>query len=273
VGASPSPLAPSRYTPPVPPLWFYVALAGALGLITGSYLNVVAHRLPRGVSTIAPRSRCPWCRAPIAARDNIPVLSWLMLHGRCRACGAPISPRYPIVEALTGGLFALCVVRFGITLEAVASMLFCGLLLALALIDLEFFLLPDRLTIPGILLGLALQPWLPATSFLDSMLGAISGAGVLILLINVWYWLRGNEGMGLGDVNMLAMIGAFLGWRHMLLTLVLAAVVGAITGIALLIMRRAEWQSQLPFGVFLAIAAGIALFAGDLLLAFYSALT
>jgi len=254
----------------VPSFWLFVALAGAIGLITGSYLNVVAHRLPRGVSTVTPRSRCPWCRAPVRALDNIPVLSWLLLRGKCRACGAPISPRYPVVEALTGALFALCVVRFGITPEAAASIIFCSLLVVLALIDVDFYLLPDRLTMPGILLGLALQPWLPATSFVDAVFGAIGGAGILILVVNAWYWLRGDEGMGLGDVNMLAMIGAFLGWRHMLLTLVLAAVIGALVGIVLLILRRAEWQSRLPFGVFLAAAGLIALLAGDWLLALYS---
>ena len=249
-----------------------VVYAALLGLVTGSYLNVAIHRLPRGESTVRPRSRCPWCGGGIRARDNLPVLSYLLLKGRCRNCGAPISWRYPAFEALTALLFVAVLWRFGVTLEALVALVFGCLMLVLAAIDFDHFLLPDRLTLPGILVGLAAQPWLPRTSFLDAVLGVAIGAGMLILLINFWYWLRGEEGMGMGDVNMLAMVGAFLGWQGVLVTFALGTVVGALVGLALLASRRLELRGRLPFGLFLAIGALVALFVGDRLVAAYAGL-
>lgn len=246
--------------------------AALLGLVAGSYLNVVIHRLPRGESTVRPRSRCPWCGGGIRARDNLPILSYLLLKGRCRRCGAPISWRYPAFEALTATLFVAVVEHFGATLEALVSLVFVCLMLALAAIDIDHFLLPDKLTLPGILVGLAAQPWLPRTGFLDAVLGVAIGAGLLILVINFWYWLRGEEGMGMGDVNMLAMVGAFLGWQGVLVTFVLGTVAGALCGLALLATRRLELRGRLPFGLFLAIGALIALFVGDRLVAAYAGL-
>jgi leader peptidase (prepilin peptidase)/N-methyltransferase len=243
--------------------------AALLGLVTGSYLNVVIHRLPRGESTVLPRSHCPWCGGGIRARDNLPVLSYLLLKGRCRRCGAPISWRYPAFEGLTALLFVGVVERFGVTLQALAVLIFGCLLLVLAAIDLDHFLLPDRLTLPGILVGLAAQPWLPRTSLLDAALGIAVGAGLLILLINFWYWLRHEEGMGMGDVNMLAMVGAFLGWQGVIITFALATVTGAIAGLVLLASRRLEMRGRLPFGLFLALGALVALFAGPQLVAAY----
>lgn len=246
--------------------------AALVGLVTGSYLNVVIHRLPRGESTVMPRSRCPWCGGGIRARDNLPVLSYLLLRGRCRRCGAPISWRYPAFEALTAVLFVAIVERFGLTLEALVSLLFGCLMLVLAAIDFDHFLLPDRLTLPAILVGLAAQPWLPRTSFLDAVLGVAIGAGLLILLINFWYWLREEEGMGMGDVNMLAMVGAFLGWQGVLVTFALGTVAGAICGLALHFSGRLELRGRLPFGLFLALGALVALFFGDRLVAYYTGL-
>lgn len=245
------------------------AAAALAGLVLGSFLNVVIHRLPRGRSTVKPRSGCPYCLAPLKARDNVPILSFLLLRGRCRACSAPISWRYPVVEGLTAVLYVACAARFGATPEALIAALFCTLMLVLAAIDAEHFLLPDKLTLPGIVAGVALQPWLPRTTVLDSLLGVLGGAGALILLINYWYWIRGEEGMGLGDVNMLAMIGAFLGWQGAILSLVAAALVGALTGILLLVGGRAGMGSRLPFGVFLAGGALIALFLGPQVLEIY----
>jgi len=246
--------------------------AALLGLVTGSYLNVVIHRLPRGESTVLPRSRCPYCAGGIRARDNLPVLSYLLLRGRCRRCGAPISWRYPAFEAATALLFVGIVERFELTVEALVALVFGCLLLVLAAIDLDHLLLPDRLTLPGILVGLAAQPWLPRTSFLDAVVGVAVGAGLLILLINFWFWLRHEEGMGMGDVNMLAMVGAFLGWQGVLVTFALATVTGALSGLALLAAGRLELRGRLPFGLFLALGALLALFAGDRLLAAYTGL-
>jgi leader peptidase (prepilin peptidase)/N-methyltransferase len=251
---------------PAPLLLVYAAV---LGLICGSFLNVVVHRLPRGGSVLYPRSACPWCGGAIAPRDNVPVLSYLLLRGRCRRCGGPISPRYPLVEAATALLFVASLLRFGAGPRGWIGGLFLGLLLALAAIDVEHLLLPDALTLPGILAGLVLQPWLPETTLLDAVVGCLAGAGVLILGMNFWYWWRSEEGMGMGDVNMLALIGAFLGWQGASVALLAAAVSGALTGLALLATGRSGLGTKLPFGAFLALGGAIALFFGAELVARY----
>ncbi len=244
-------------------IWFAV-----VGLLVGSYLNVVVYRVPRGLSTVTPRSRCPSCEEPIRARDNLPVLSYLLLHGRCRSCRAKISPRYPVVEASTGLLFAACLLRFGLTLDTLVAACFCALLLALALIDVEFFLLPDRLTYPGIVLGLLGSFGVSWTSPVTSVLGALLGAGILLLMIGIWLLVRREWGMGLGDVKMLAMVGAFLGIWGMFATLFLSTTAGALVGVALL--RSGDGlKTRLPFGVFLSIGAGVALFFGQAMISYY----
>jgi leader peptidase (prepilin peptidase) / N-methyltransferase len=269
------------------------AYAAVLGLIAGSYLNVVIHRLPRGLSTVAPRSACPACGAPIAARDNLPLLSFALLGGRCRACQAPIPWRYPLVEALTALLFVGCLERFGFSqmgpvgpaattataatmataaLATLAAALFCCLMVALGLIDLEHLLLPDRLTLPGIAAGLALQTWLPWGGLRQALAGALLGAAVLLAIWGGWYLVRHEEGMGLGDVKMLALIGAFLGWKGTLVALFFASFTGALTGLALIWRGGAGMRSKLPFGSFLALGGLTALFAGRELAAWYAGL-
>ena len=250
-------------------LYLFVAI---FGLIVGSFLNVVIHRVPRGSFGASRRSACTYCGATIGALDNIPLLSFLLLRGRCRACGAPISWRYPFVEALCALLFVGCAARFGFNDQAAAAALFCALMIALALIDAEHFLLPDALTMPGIVAGLVLQPFLPRTTFLDAALGALCGAGVLILIINFWFWMRSEEGMGLGDVNMLALIGAFLGWQGATVTLFAAAFFGALVGSILMVGGKLGLKSRLPFGVFLAAGGLFALFYGPPLLELYRGL-
>jgi leader peptidase (prepilin peptidase)/N-methyltransferase len=252
------------------PAWLPALWAGLVGLVVGSFLNVVIHRLPRRVSIIRPRSRCPYCGGEIRAGDNVPVVSWLALGGRCRRCAAPISARYPLVEVLSATLFAACAATFGIGGRGLASAAFCCLLVVLAAIDLEHFLLPDRLTLPGVALGLALQSWLPETTLLDAVVGALAGAGALILLINVWFWLRDEESMGLGDVNMLAMIGAFLGWQGVATTLLFASLSGALVGLGLVAARRLTLKGKLPFGFFLALGGIVSLFAGPALARWYA---
>jgi leader peptidase (prepilin peptidase)/N-methyltransferase len=243
------------------PLLPALVSAALVGLVVGSYLNFVVHRLPRGRSTVRPGSACTACGATIKALDNIPLLSYVALRGRCRSCGARISPRYPLVEATTAGLLVACVLSFGWRPQAAVAAFFCALILALALIDLEHLLLPDRLTLPGIAAGLVLQPWIDGVSLLDAVLGTLIGAGLLILLINVWYWLREEEGMGLGDVNLLALIGAFLGWKGVLVALFFGTFAGALVGLTLMAGRRLELTSRLPFGTFLALGALVALFS------------
>ena len=237
--------------------------------MVGSYLNVVVHRLPREESTVRPRSRCPHCGTPIRALDNIPVLSYLLLRGRCRNCARRISWRYPVVEIATAALFVACWARFGATPSTLIGCAFCALLLALALIDVEHFLLPDKLTYPGILLGLAASPFASWTTPASSALAALLGALALLLLIAVWYLVRRQLAMGFGDPKMMAMIGAFLGLRLGMLSLFLASILGALAGLVLLLVGRARWSSRLPFGVFLAAGAVLALFFGEPLVEAY----
>jgi leader peptidase (prepilin peptidase)/N-methyltransferase len=248
--------------------------AALLGLVTGSYLNVVIHRLPRRVSTVLPRSRCPACGAPIRPLDNVPIVSWLALRGRCRDCGSPISARYPLVEAAAAVLFVLSAERFGLTLAALAAALLCALLLALAAIDVEHLLLPDRLTLPGIAAGVALQPvtgWAGAgwRGLAGGLLGAALGAGVLLAAYGLWWLVRREEGLGLGDVKMLAMIGAFLGWKGVVVSLFVGAAAGAVFGLSAMALGRAGLRSKVPFGAFLAAGALVALFAGPELVRLY----
>ena len=266
------PLDSCRTIAPVPPLGFFVVYAGLVGLIVGSYLNVVVHRLPHQQSTVLPRSRCPKCGAPIRARDNFPVISWLLLGGRCRDCHAPISVRYPLIELLTGAFFAGAVLRFGFTLSAAGAALFCAVLVALAAIDVEHFLLPDRITLPALVAGLAAQPLLAWGSLSAAIQGALFGAGILLVMAGLWELLRGVEGMGLGDVKMLAMIGAFLGLHGVVVTLVCASFAGSIVGVTLLARGAIELQGKLPFGLFLALGGVVALFAGEPLARAYLAL-
>lgn len=247
----------------------YVAV---LGLVAGSYLNVVIHRLPREESTVLPRSRCPRCGALIRARDNLPLVSFLLLRGRCRVCRGAISWRYPLVEAATAVLFVACLERFGPTWRAAAAALFGSLLLALAAIDYEHFLLPDLLTLTGLAAGLLIAAWAPWIELRDAALGAALGGGMLWLLAKGWVLLRHEEGMGLGDVKMLAMVGAFLGWQGVLVTVLLASFAGAALGLALIASRRLDLKSRLPFGVFLAAGALVALFVGERLVAAYARL-
>lgn len=257
---------------PVQILILVALYAAVLGLIVGSYLNVVIYRLPLGVSTVLPRSRCPGCNAPIRARDNVPVFSFLLLHGRCRSCGAEISWRYPLVETATALLFVGCLFRFGLTLEALVAVVFCCLMLVLALIDYDHMILPDRITLPGIVLGIAVQPWIHGVGLVSSIVGALLGAGILLAVWGTWYLVRKEEGMGLGDVKMLALIGAFLGWKGVLVSLFSAALAGSIVGLALMRWGSLEMKSKLPFGTFLALGGLLALFAGEAIAGFYAGL-
>ncbi len=243
------------------------------GLVVGSYLNVVIFRLPRRISTVLPRSRCPRCRAAIKPWDNIPVLSWLLLRGRCRQCGATISWRYPLVEVATAACFLLAARRFDAVSDSLVAGVFCAAMIVLAMIDLEHYLLPDAITKPGIVAGLILQPWISWTTFTAAFAGALLGAGVLAAVSWGWYWWKGVHGMGFGDVKMLAMVGAFLGWQGVVVTLLLASLTGSLVGGLLMLGGRLGLKSKLPFGVFLALAAVAALFYGRELVAAYLEVT
>jgi leader peptidase (prepilin peptidase)/N-methyltransferase len=241
---------------------FGVASAGVLGLLVGSFLNVLIHRLPREESIVRPGSHCPACGAPVRPFDNLPVVSWLLLRGRCRDCRARISPRYPAVELANGVLWSASFLRAPSWADFGSAALLSSACLALAWIDADVRLLPDAITLPGIAAGLALSfgsvertPW-------SAALGAALGAGSLFLLGWLWEKFRKVEAMGLGDVKMLGMVGAFLGPGGVFLTVLFGSLLGSLVGIVLLASRKGGLKTALPFGVFLAMGAVAALFFG-----------
>jgi leader peptidase (prepilin peptidase)/N-methyltransferase len=233
----------------------------AFGLVWGSFLNVVIHRVPRRLSIIRPASACPECTTPIAWYDNLPILSWLVLRGRCRHCRSTISLRYPLVEAVGGALSAFGVVIYGLSPVAVEVVIFAWVSLALALIDLEHQILPDVMTYPAIVFGLVFSWFGGFTSFVDSVAGALVGAALPTMVILLYRWLRGIEGMGWGDVKYLAAIGAVVGLQGCLMVLVMAAVLGAMVGGVLIALGRGSGKTALPFGTFLAVAVILWLYA------------
>jgi leader peptidase (prepilin peptidase)/N-methyltransferase len=225
-----------------------------LGLAIGSFLNVCIHRVPRQASIVNPPSACPHCGYTLRWIDNVPVLSYAMLRGRCRQCGAPISVRYPIVELLTMAVFIGHVAAFGWDIILVPRLLFASILIALFAIDLEHHLLPNVITLPGIVVGLAFSLLLPP-GIVDALIGALVGGGVLWLIGEAYYRYSGQEGMGGGDVKMLAMIGAFLGWKLVILTLVLSSLLGSLIGVIVITTRKGGMKYALPYGTFLSLAA------------------
>jgi len=241
-----------------------------LGLVVGSFANVCVYRLPRRQSIVSPPSRCPSCGALIRARDNVPVLSWLLLRGRCRSCRAPISPRYPAVEAANGLLWLALAVLRGPRAQTFVAMALVTALLVLSLIDLDHQLLPDAITLPGIAAGLAAS-FLPSSPVrpLAALLAAAGGWLAFAAVAKAYQRLRGVEGLGQGDWKMAAMLGSFLGWQPMLLTVLLASVAGTLVGLGAVALRGRDMRYALPLGTFLG-AAGIAtVFFGDAMLAWY----
>jgi leader peptidase (prepilin peptidase)/N-methyltransferase len=241
-----------------------------LGLVVGSFANVCVHRLPRQQSVVSPPSRCPACGALIRARDNVPVLSWLLLRGRCRSCRAPISPRYPAVEAANGLLWLALAALRGPRAQTFVAMALVTALLVLSLIDLEHQLLPDAITLPGVAAGLAAS-FLPGSPVrpLAALLAAAGGWLAFAAVAKAYQRVRGVEGLGQGDWKMAAMLGAFLGWQPLLLTVLLASVAGTVVGLAAIALRGRDMRYALPLGTFLG-AAGIAtVFFGDALIAWY----
>jgi leader peptidase (prepilin peptidase) / N-methyltransferase len=237
------------------------ALAFVLGAVVGSFLNVVIVRVPEGRSVVRPGSACGACGAPVRWYDNVPILAWLWLRARCRDCGARLSPRYPLVEAGTA-LLALAAFRaFGPTLEFVIAFAFLAALVAASGVDLRIREIPDAVTLPGMLIALALAPWsrLVPTP-LDALVGCLGGMGGLFLVASVYEWVRDREGMGLGDVKLLGLVGAVLGWQALLPTVLLAALTGAVAGLAaMLAAGKRDLAFAVPFGPFLAAGAALSL--------------
>jgi len=277
------------------PLPVASAFLGVVGAIIGSFLNVVIHRLPREQSIVFPNSTCPKCRKPIRAYDNIPIVSYLILRGRCRHCGAHISSRYPAVEALTALLFAAVTWHDGVSFALAFDLAFAASMVALIFIDAEHMILPNAITYPGILFAIItriLVPYLAGPAHFDDLpqllhalptlpvwlvsiigatIGALAGGGSLWLMGFMWEKLRGVEAMGFGDVKMMLMVGAFLGWRLTVLTILLGALIGSIAGIIVMYRRGGRnLQMMLPFGIFLGIGSLVSLLFGARIIAWYA---
>jgi len=280
---------------------FFMVVSFVLGALVGSFCNVCASRWPAGESVISPRSRCPRCKTPIAWFDNIPLISWLLLGAKCRHCSQPISWQYPLVEALTGVLFFCVYWRFGFTIATPVYMLYAAALVVVTFQDLADWTIPNEITFPGIPLGLVLalvgMAWpdsgLRVTDIFDALLGIVLGGGILYTLDRVTVLVLKKPGMGFGDVKLLAMIGAFLGWQGVLGTLMMASVVGSAVGIAMILYFRAKPASTpaeapvvdtaspapsasasseghyLPFGPYLALGGLLFMFFGPELIAWY----
>ncbi len=246
-------------------------LIGVIGLAVGSFLNVIIHRLPRSQSIVFPPSACPGCGARIRWYDNVPVAGWIALRGRCRDCHERISIRYPIVELVTMAAFLACYWRFGLDWILLPRLLLSGSLIVLFAVDLEHQLLPNAITVPGILIGVLCSLMLPP-GLRDSLLGVALGGGVLWAIGEAWYRLRHIEAMGFGDVKMLAMVGAFLGWKLVIVTFVLSSLLGGLFAAVLLAARRTTLTSLIPFGTFLAVAAFIAALWGESMMHWYLSL-
>jgi len=238
------------------------------GLAVGSFLNVCIYRLPRRESLNWPGSHCTTCSRALAWYENLPLVSWLALRGRCRTCRAAISPMYPAVEAITGAVFVAGYFIYGWTPLLAVRLMFASAMVVLFAIDLRHHILPNAITLPGIVIGFALSFVLPP-GWLASLIGLIVGGGILFAIGETYYRVRGIEGLGMGDVKMLAMIGAFLGWKLMLVTLVLASFAGSIVGVGVMLAGRGGMTFALPFGTFLAVGALAAAVAGDPILAWY----
>lgn len=244
-------------------------LAGGFGLIIGSFLNVVIYRLPLGQSVVSPPSTCPSCGKRLGALDNIPVVSWLALGGRCRQCGAPISAQYPLVELCTGLLFVLITWMTPAGPLLAARLLLVTMLIVLFGIDFHHQILPNVITLPGIVIGF-LFSFAGPPGWMDSLVGILLGGGVLYGIAAAYYAVRKEEGLGMGDVKMLAMIGAFLGWKAVLVTLVLSSFAGALVGMGLMAFSRGTMRLALPFGTFLSLGALAAMLVGEPLVAWYA---
>lgn len=253
---------------PFPYDWLLVAIAG---LAVGSFLNVCIFRLPRRQSVVRPGSRCPGCGQALRWYHNVPVASWVMLGGRCAFCQRPISIRYPLVEAATAALFLLHLAVLGWGPLLAVRLAFAAALVVLFVIDLEHRILPNVITLPGTVLGFAASLFV-GPGWISSLAGILLGGGLLWAVAEAYYRWRGVEGLGFGDVKMLGMIGAVLGWQQVLVTMLIASLAGSAVGLVLVRMRGRTLQYALPFGTFLALGAIVASLWGPPLLAWYLSL-
>ena len=247
------------------------------GSVVGSFLNVCIYRIPRDSSVIFPPSRCPLCDSPLKPYDNIPIVSFVLLGGKCRQCKAGISPRYPLVEVLNAFLYILVLWRFGPGWHLPFLLAFCSAMIVITFIDLDFKIIPDSISLPGIVVGLIAgslvlpDPFdrLSPLGFRESALGFLAGGLVFFLIAEVSFRILRQEAMGGGDIKMMAMIGAFLGWKSVLLTTFAGSLFGSVVGISLMLLKGTGRKTKLPFGPFLALGALLSMLCGQEILSLY----
>lgn len=243
-------------------------IAAVFGLFIGSFLNVCIYRIPKGESIVFPSSRCPKCGTKIKPWDNIPVLSRLILRGRCRSCGERIALRYTVVELLSGLLAVAMLYRFGLNPAFLVYYAWTCALLVITFIDIDYQIIPDGLSLGGIVVGLLLVPWMPV-SYPEALIGLGLGAGLLIAIIYGYFFLTGKQGMGGGDVKLLGMIGVFTGWQGVLFTIFTSSLAGTLVGIPWALASKKNMQAAIPFGPFLALGALCYVLFGDRLISWY----
>jgi len=239
------------------------------GAIVGSFLNVCIYRIPRGESIVFPGSHCPHCQRSIPFYDNIPLVSYLLLRARCRYCQGSISIQYPLVEGVTALSSFLLFSRFGISWSYLFYFLFLASLVVITVIDLYHQIIPDVISLPGVGIGLIASFILPQLTFLNSLIGVLLGGGSLFLVATLYQWLFKREGMGGGDVKLLAMIGAFLGWKSVILTILLSSLIGSMIGVIVMVIKGKDFKYAIPFGPFLSLGAVLSLFYGENLIRWY----
>jgi leader peptidase (prepilin peptidase)/N-methyltransferase len=239
------------------------------GALVGSFLNVCIVRLPKEESIITPGSHCPHCKKAIKFYDNVPLVSYLLLNGKCRYCKKTISFQYPLVEGITALSSLSLFMRFGPSLSYLIYFVFVAALIVITVIDLYHQIIPDVISLPGIGVGLLASLIFSHIAFLDSLIGVILGGGSLFLVATLYQWFFKREGMGGGDVKLLAMIGAFLGWKAVILTILLSSLIGSIIGIIIMVLKGKDFKYAIPFGPFLSLGAVIALFFGNHLINWY----
>jgi len=239
------------------------------GAMVGSFLNVCIFRLPKEESIIWPGSHCPYCKNPIEFYDNIPLVSYILLKGKCRHCKKPISFQYPSIEGITALSSLFLIIKFGPSLSYLFYFAFVAALIVITVIDLYHQIIPDVISLPGIGMGLLASLIIPQITFFNSLIGVLLGGGSLFIVGTFYQWLFKREGMGGGDVKLLAMIGAFLGWKAVILTILLSSLIGSIIGILIMVIKGKDFKYAIPFGPFLSLGAVIALFYQNEIISWY----
>lgn len=255
------------------PSVIYPLFAFVFGMVAGSFLNVCICRMPKNESIVSPPSHCPHCSYQIRWHDNIPLVSYLILKGKCRGCSAHISLQYPLVELLNGILTLLLFLRFGPTPAFAALFLFCSALVVITFIDMEHQIIPDEISLSGIVVGFVLSFFLKGHTWLNSLLGILLGGGSLLLVAYSYQWLTGKEGMGGGDIKLLAMMGAFLGWKAIPFIIFTSSLVGSLIGVSIMLFQKKDSKLAIPFGPYLASGAVLYIFYGKALIRWYLGLS